>query len=85
MVSGRMEALRRRRGQQQGQDQGPNQGLDLMASPGPHLPVMVSEVVEWLAVRPGGRYVDATLGDGGHACCILENSAPDGHLLGLDW
>lgn len=56
-----------------------------MASPGPHLPVMVSEVVEWLAVRPGGRYVDATLGDGGHACCILENSAPDGHLLGLDW
>ncbi len=51
----------------------------------PHLPVMVGEVVSWLAVRPGGRYVDATLGDGGHAQRILQESAPDGRLLALDW
>jgi len=59
--------------------------LDLKAPTDPHLPVMVGEVIEWLAVRPGGRYVDATLGDGGHAQEILENSAPDGQLLAIDW
>lgn len=37
-----------------------------------------------LAVGPGSRCVDATLGDGGHAAAILEASAPDGKLLGID-
>jgi 16S rRNA (cytosine1402-N4)-methyltransferase len=49
-----------------------------------HLPVMLGEVLEHLAVRPGGRYIDATLGAGGHAAGILERSAPDGRLLGID-
>ena len=38
----------------------------------------------WLAPKPGGRYCDATLGAGGHALTLLERSAPDGRLIGLD-
>ena len=45
---------------------------------------MVNEVVQGLAVRPGGRYIDCTLGGGGHAAAILEHSLPGGQLLGLD-
>ncbi len=48
-----------------------------------HQPVMVEEAVQALRVRPGGRYVDATVGTGGHAQAILEAEA-DAHLLGLD-
>lgn len=49
-----------------------------------HRPVLTREVVDRLGVRPGGRYLDATLGGGGHAEAILEASAPDGRLLGVD-
>lgn len=49
-----------------------------------HEPVMLEQVVEHLAVKPGGRYVDATLGEGGHADRILAASAPDGVVLGID-
>lgn len=49
-----------------------------------HTPVMAAEALEWLGVHPGGRYIDATVGLGGHASAILERSAPDGELLGLD-
>ena len=40
--------------------------------------------MEGLAPRPGGRYVDGTLGGGGHTALILARSAPDGRVLGID-
>jgi 16S rRNA (cytosine1402-N4)-methyltransferase len=49
-----------------------------------HEPVLYNEVMTVLAPRTGGRYIDATLGAGGHARGILERSAPDGRLLGID-
>lgn len=49
-----------------------------------HRPVLVSEVLAALAVRPDGCYVDATFGRGGHAAAILERLGPMGSLLALD-
>ncbi|MHB1354926.1 MAG: 16S rRNA (cytosine(1402)-N(4))-methyltransferase RsmH [Anaerolineae bacterium] len=49
-----------------------------------HIPVLYQETITWLRPIPGGRYIDATLGLGGHARGILEASAPDGQLLGID-
>jgi 16S rRNA (cytosine1402-N4)-methyltransferase len=49
-----------------------------------HTPVMPREVVGWLAPRAGGRYVDGTLGGAGHTALLLEASAPDGRVLGID-
>jgi 16S rRNA (cytosine1402-N4)-methyltransferase len=49
-----------------------------------HLPVMADEVVETLAPRSDSLQIDATLGGAGHAERILEASAPDGRLLGID-
>lgn len=49
-----------------------------------HIPVMQKEVIEGLAVQPGGRYIDCTAGTGGHAGAILKHSSPGGQLLGID-
>ena len=50
----------------------------------PHRPVLYQEVIHALQPVQGGRYVDCTLGAGGHAWGILHDSSPDGELLGLD-
>ncbi len=50
----------------------------------PHIPVLYQEVLSYLAPKSGGRYVDGTVGAGGHAYGILQASSPDGCLLGLD-
>jgi 16S rRNA (cytosine1402-N4)-methyltransferase len=49
-----------------------------------HIPVLAREAIEYLTVQPGGRYIDCTLGAGGHARSILEHSSPGGQLLGID-
>ncbi len=58
----------------------PSQGQE----PGRHRPVMVKEVLEYLACCPGQVVVDATVGSGGHADAILERILPGGRLIGID-
>jgi 16S rRNA (cytosine1402-N4)-methyltransferase len=50
----------------------------------PHLPVLYKTIITALQPRSTGRYIDGTLGAGGHAAGILAASAPAGELLGLD-
>ena len=50
----------------------------------PHQPVLYQETLSSLKPLPSGRYVDCTLGAGGHAWGILNAANPDGVLLGLD-
>jgi 16S rRNA (cytosine1402-N4)-methyltransferase len=50
----------------------------------PHIPVLYHEIIEALAPYSGGRYIDGTLGAGGHAWGILNTSSPNGNLLGID-
>ena len=49
-----------------------------------HQPVMVSEVLDGLAVQADGRYIDCTVGLGGHAEAILKAGSPSARVLGLD-
>ncbi len=50
----------------------------------PHLPVLYHEIINNIKPQSPGKYIDATVGAGGHAWGILEHSAPDGQLLALD-
>ena len=50
-----------------------------------HLSVLAREVIEFLEPKTGKRYLDGTLGGGGHSERILIDSSPDGQVLGLDW
>jgi 16S rRNA (cytosine1402-N4)-methyltransferase len=57
--------------------------LPLTNAPG-HEPVMLEECMDALKVQRGGRYVDCTVGGGGHAVAIMEESSPGGQLIGID-
>ena len=62
-------------------------GEDFAGNPSghfPHQPVLYHEVLDALSPTSGERYLDGTLGAGGHAQGILAASAPNGRLLGLD-
>jgi len=58
--------------------------MNLTMSAPTHIPVLLEETIEALAVQPGGRYIDCTLGAGGHAIAILDRSSSGGQLLGID-
>lgn len=49
-----------------------------------HVSAMLNEAVACLSCRPGGVYVDGTLGGAGHARLICQQIAPDGLLIGID-
>lgn len=49
-----------------------------------HIPVMLKECIEALAIDPNGTYVDLTMGGGGHTREILANLGEGGHLYSLD-
>jgi 16S rRNA (cytosine1402-N4)-methyltransferase len=49
-----------------------------------HTPVLPAEVLTALQPQPGGRYIDGTVGGGGHAATLLHRIQPDGRLLGID-
>ena len=49
-----------------------------------HIPVMLEEALNGLALRPEGTFVDVTFGGGGHSRAILERLGPEGHLVAFD-
>jgi 16S rRNA (cytosine1402-N4)-methyltransferase len=49
-----------------------------------HVSVLLNEAIEFLAVKPGGSYIDATVGLGGHSFELAKRLGPQGHLIGLD-
>jgi len=49
-----------------------------------HMSVLLAETMSFLHPKPGGRFIDATLGAGGHTRAILDRTAPDGRVLAID-
>ena len=49
-----------------------------------HIPVLLDEVISFLAPKPNQNFVDATVGDGGHAKAILKKTSPNGKLIAID-
>src|SRR5262249_21347997 len=55
-----------------------------MRNEGGHVSVLLKEAIDFLAIRRGGTYIDATLGLGGHSLEIAKRLGPQGHLIGFD-
>lgn len=49
-----------------------------------HIPVLIKEVLDGLSPMPNQNFIDATVGDGGHASAILEKTSPNGKLIAID-
>jgi 16S rRNA (cytosine1402-N4)-methyltransferase len=49
-----------------------------------HVPVLLKEAIDFLAIKRGGTYIDATVGLGGHSFEIAKHLGAPGHLIGLD-
>ncbi|MCF8103884.1 MAG: 16S rRNA (cytosine(1402)-N(4))-methyltransferase RsmH [Desulfohalobiaceae bacterium] len=49
-----------------------------------HIPVMSAEVLDWITPKPGGRYLDGTLGLGGHSAALLQKTRGMARILGID-
>jgi len=49
-----------------------------------HVPVLLNAVLNGLDPQPGGRFIDCTLGGGGHTFALLDHSGPDGRVLALE-
>ena len=56
----------------------------VMTPPPVHIPVLLPEALHFLAVRPGGRYIDCTTGLGGHSTAIAQELGDEGRLLCMD-
>jgi len=56
----------------------------MVTTPTYHVPVLLKESIEGLAIQPCGTYVDVTFGGGGHSREILRRLGPEGHLYGFD-
>src|ERR1700752_5022254 len=52
--------------------------------PADHVPVLLKEAIDFLAIRRGGTYIDATVGLGGHSYEIAKRLGAPGRLIGLD-
>ncbi len=65
----------------QGVGHGGGRAIRLSAN---HVPVLLKEAIDFLAVRRGGTYIDATVGLGGHSYEIAKRLGAPGHLIGLD-
>jgi len=50
-----------------------------------HIPVLLQKTLEYLQPRNGGRYIDATAGQGGHLREILKHIGARGRVMAIDW
>lgn len=58
--------------------------LQWQTSNGVHKPVLTKQVLQYLSPKPNENFVDATIGESGHAIEILKRNKPEGRLLGID-
>ena len=49
-----------------------------------HIPVMITEVLSYLAIQPDGIYLDGTIGPGGHATPVVKKLTDGGKVVGID-